>query len=486
MHTNSNRDGSLYARIPFVCLVVSLLASLLPTSLALGASPRNVLIIMADDCTYSDLPQYGGTNAVTPNLDAFAKQSLVFNNAFLCSAMCQPCRAELYSGLYPMSNGCAWNHSASHGDITSMPQHLGKAGYRVGLAGKVHVTPAKAFPFESVAGYDKSCVRNPTNAHQISPTTEFMTRSDDPFCMVVALVEPHVPWVMGDASAYPPGSLKLPPNIADTPETRRAFGAYLAEITYMDSQVGELLESLQRSGKADNTLVLFTSEQGSQFPGNKWTNYNTGVHTALIARYPGHTEPGTRTDALVQYADVLPTLMDLTGTDYDADAFDGTSFAKVLRAETDSHREYVYGVHNNVPEGPPYPIRSISDGRYHYVRNLQNENLYIEKHLMGIRGDGKLNNLYWQTWVFDSFNNEKALRLIQRYQLRPDEELFDIQADPYEMNNLIGQTGTTDIKNELSRELDRWLAEQADPGIEQDTPQTHQAAKKGNHRFRPQ
>ncbi|QEF97393.1 Choline-sulfatase [Stieleria maiorica] len=450
-----------------------------------AAAPPNVLVILADDCTYNDLPMYGGENAKTPNLDRLASQGLTFNRAFLSEAMCQPCRAELYSGLYPMRNGCAWNHSASHSDIESMPQYLGAAGYRVGLAGKVHVLPRQAFPFESVGGFDKNCVRDPTQQHQIAPAAEFMSRSDDPFCLVVALVEPHVPWVMGDASAYPPKSIKLPPNIADTPETRRAFGAYLAEITYMDSQVGQLLDTLDATGKADNTLVLFSSEQGSQYPGNKWTNYNTGVHTALIARMPGIIQPGKRTDALVQYADVLPTLMDLAGIEHEAELFDGTSFADVLRGQTDQHRQYVYGVHNNVPEGPPYPIRSISDGRYHYIRNLQNQNLYIEKHLMGIKGNGKLNNIYWQTWVFESFDNEKALRLIQRYQLRPSEELFDLENDPYEMNNLAGSSGVAAIQTKLSGQLDAWLDQQADPGIEQDTVETHRAAKQGNHRFRP-
>ncbi len=81
---------------------------------------------------------------------------------------------------------------------------------------------------------------------------------------------------MGDASAYPPDGLRLPPNIADTPVTREAFSRYLAEITYMDSQVGDILSVLESSGKTDDTLVLFTSEQGAQFPGCKWTNWDTG------------------------------------------------------------------------------------------------------------------------------------------------------------------------------------------------------------------
>ena len=112
---------------------------LLPTAKSATQAQPNVLIIMADDCTHNDLPIYGGQNAATPNIDRLASEALVFNRAYLASAMCQPCRAELYTGLYPMRNGCAWNHSASRPDVTSMPHHLKPLGYRVGLAGKVHV-----------------------------------------------------------------------------------------------------------------------------------------------------------------------------------------------------------------------------------------------------------------------------------------------------------------------------------------------------------
>ncbi|MFC1795187.1 sulfatase-like hydrolase/transferase, partial [Planctomycetota bacterium] len=150
----------------------------------------NFLIIMADDCTHNDLPVYGGQNAVTPNIDQLASEGLVFNRAYLGSAMCQPCRAELYSGLYPMRNGCAWNHSASRPNITTMPHHLGALGYRVGLAGKVHVKPDKAFAFTSVGGFDASCVRNPTRPHNLQGITRFMgDNQSQPFCLVVALVE---------------------------------------------------------------------------------------------------------------------------------------------------------------------------------------------------------------------------------------------------------------------------------------------------------
>ena len=444
----------------------------------------NFLIIMADDCTYNDLPVYGGQNAATPNIDQLASEGLVFNRAYLGSAMCQPCRAELYSGLYPMRNGCAWNHSASRPNITTMPHHLGALGYRVGLAGKVHVKPDKTFAFTKVGGFDASCVRNPTRPHNLQGITRFMAdNQSQPFCLVVALVEPHVPWVMGDASKYPPEKLKLPANMADTPRTREAFSRYLAEITYMDKQVGEILEVLEGSGRADDTFVLFTSEQGSQFPGCKWTNWDTGLHTALIARWPGRIAAGKRTDALVQYADVLPTLVNAAGGDAAKHNYDGTSFLPVLLGNEPKHRKFAYGMHNNIPEGPAYPIRTVSDGQYRYIRNLTPDEIYIEKHLMGWTGNGELNNPYWATWISNAWNNPNTYNLVKRYMHRPAEQLYNTAKDPYELKNLANDPASSDIKARLSTELDRWMKEQGDPGAPQDTHEAIQAARRGKHMY---
>jgi len=456
-----------------------------------SASPKtvkktkpNILVIMADDCTYNDLPVYGGKNASTPNIDRLAKDGLVFNKAYLGSAMCQPCRAELYTGLYPMRNGCAWNHSASRPNITSMPGHLKSLGYRVGLAGKVHVKPARVFPFEKGGGFDASCVRNPTKPHDTGDIRRFM--GDDqgrPFCLVVALVEPHVPWVMGDASEYPAKKLNLPPNIADTQRTREDFSRYLAEITYMDQQVGEILKVLDKSGQADNTLVLFTSEQGSQFPGCKWTNWDTGLHTALIASWPGKVRPGQSTNALVQYTDILPTLLDAAGGDVSAHSYDGESFLPVLLGKKSTHRKFVYGMHNNIPEGPAYPIRTISDGQYRYIRNLQPDEIYIEKHLMGWSGEGRLNNPYWATWVREAWANRHTYNLVKRYMSRPAEQLYHTAKDPYEMTNLVDDPAASGIMSRLSAELDRWMSRQGDPGAKQDTKEAIEAARRGAHMY---
>ena len=462
-------------------LLAVLVAFLVPC--ASFAAPPNVLIILADDCTFSDLPLYGGQNAKTPNLDRLAAQGLTFNRAYVSAAMCQPSRAELYTGQFPLRNGCAWNHSASRPETKSLPHHLAPAGYRTGIAGKVHVTPKDCFPFESVPGFDANAVRAPTNPHDLAGVKAFIARDrTKPFCLVIGLTEPHVPWVMGDASQYPPQKLKLPANIADTPKTRQDFAAYLAEITYMDGQVGDILAALEESGAAQDTLVLFSSEQGSQFPGNKWTCWDTGLHTALVARWPGKIAAGQRTDAIVQYADVVPTLLDLAGVK-SGHAFDGASFAAVLRGEKNMHRQFAYAAHNNIPEGPPYPVRSVTDGQWRYIRNLAPQDIYIEKHLMGLLGGSSIHNPYWPTWMATAGDNPHTYRLVKRYMIRPAEELYHTAADPAEMTNLAGQPEHAAIQKKLSAELDRWLAAQNDPGIPLDTVEAHSAAKRGQPIF---
>ena len=462
---------------------LALLMTVAPLRLSAAERP-NVLIIMADDCTYNDLPLYGGENAKTPNIDALAKRGLTFNQAYLASAMCQPCRAELFTGQYPLTNGCAWNHSASRPETKSLPHLLKPLGYRVGIAGKVHVKPAKAFPFDDVSGFDPNCVRDPTRTHELAGISDYMSaaRNDSPFCLVIALVDPHIPWVMGDASKYPAKKIKLPQNLADTPATRQHFADYLAEITYMDGQVGQILNTLEASGSANDTLVIFTSEQGAQFPGCKWTNCNTGLHTAFIAAWPGHISEDVRTDALVQYADVAPTIVELAGGQ-PSDDFNGASMTAVLRGQSDTHREFAYGIHNNLPEGPRYPIRSVTDGKYRYIRNLLPDELYIEKHLMG---GGKLNNPYWATWVgADPIKQPEVYERVKRYMRRPAEQLYLTAQDPFEMTDLANSADNVSTQKRLSDALDTWMHAQADPGAAVDTVEALKASRKGKHLHGP-
>jgi N-sulfoglucosamine sulfohydrolase len=439
-----------------------------------GVGMPNVLIVIADDATYNDLPLWGGENVSMPHLDRLASEGLVFDQAYLTISMCQPCRTEMYTGLYPVRNGACWNHSAARPGTRSVCHYLGDLGYRVGIAGKTHVTPKSSFPFEMVDGFERGCV-SPTAKYECSQIQEFMGRdADQPFCLVVGLVVPHVVWTVGDPSHFDPKTLELPPNLADLPQTREDFAKYLAEIEYLDMQIGKILETLDNTGRSDETLVLFTSEQGAQFPGCKWTNWDTGVHTGFVARWPGKIAPGKRTDAMIQYADVLPTLIEAAGGTVNASDFDGSSFLPVLLGEKDAHRQYAYAMHNNVPEGPPYPIRSVRDGEFRYIRNLTPEATYIERHIMGVDA----HNPYWAKWMYMSGENEQAYQLIHRYMHRPAEHLYHTSEDPYEMTNLADDPRFAQVKARLSAELDRWMESQDDPGVALDTKEALQAVRR--------
>ncbi len=457
-------------------LIITLVLGFDPEAKENTKQPPNILIIIADDCTYSDLPLYGGVNVKTPEIDKLASQGMTFNKAYVSMSMCVPCRAELYTGMYPVTNGVCWNHSIARTGLKSIVHYLGEKGYRTGIAGKVHARPKEVFPFEMVDGVERNCVSETAN-YDAEKLREFIVQDKkQPFCLVTALVVPHTPWTVGDPSHFNPGELKIPPYLADTKDTRREFANYLAEIEVLDQQVGATLNLLKQEGIEDNTIVIFTSEQGAQFPGCKWTNWDAGVHTGFIVRWSGKVKAGSQTNALIQYADVLPTLLDAVGGKSN-DNFDGSSFLPVLKGKKNIHRDFAYFMHNNVPEGPGYPIRSVADGEYHYIRNLTPDKLYIEKHLMGRMAL----NQYWPSWIFESTNNPKTLELVTRYMKRPSEELYNIKNDPNELENLIESPEMQSIKIKLSGELDKWMEQQGDPGAEIDSFKELNKARKGNH-----
>ena len=429
----------------------------------------NFLVVIADDCTFSELPPMGGRNVATPNLDRLAGEGMLFRRAYVGMSMCVPCRTEMYTGFYPARSGVCWNHSHAKPGTRSIVHRLGELGYRTGIAGKVHVTPKDSFPFEMVEGFERNCVA-PTAAGDCAGLRAFMARDPkQPFCLVVGLVVPHAPWTVGDASRFDRATLALPPNFVDTKETRDSYARYLAEIEVMDRQLGDILTTLAETGQAGRTLVLFTSEQGGQWPGCKWTNWEQGLRTAMVVRWPGRVAPAARTDALVQYADVLPTFLEAAGADPLPMKLDGRSFLPVLLGKAATHREFACAMHNNTPEGPPYPIRSVTDGRWRFIRNLSPERLYIEKHVMGATAD----NPYWLSWVWASEANPRAYDLVERYLRRPAEELYDTEQDPYEMKNLADDAQAAQVRATLSAALDRWMKEQDDPGAAVDTREAY-------------
>lgn len=452
----------------FISLIVSLVI-LTPDSCYSSEKNRdiqpNILFIMADDCSYNEIGCLGGLNAKTPNIDRLAEEGLLFNRAYVGMAMCAPCRQELYTGLYPLESGCAWNHAKSKPGTKSIFHYLTDLGYRVGISGKKHVTPKEVFPYINVPGFEARCVKADEKIEDCSSIKVFMEQDNQQaFCLFVCSTSPHAPWTLGDPSAYPPDEIKIPVSLGDTPEVREAYSRYLAEITYFDRQVGEILKTLEETGKAENTLIMLSTEQGWQFSGGKWTNWNQGVHTGIIAKWPGKIKARSKTDALIQFADITPTFIDIAGGEK-ISTISGTSFLGVLLHKKEEHREYVYCMHNNVPEGNPYPIRSIISKDYHYIQNLLPESAYFEKHLeKGAHGES-----WWQSWKNAAEINIREELLVNRFYKRPHEELYSVTNDQHQFKNIAGNQNLANEKARLKTELKKWMDSQKDPGIPVDT-----------------
>ncbi|MCF7816679.1 MAG: sulfatase [Kiritimatiellales bacterium] len=447
------------------------LAGAVACTAAFGAQKPNLLIIIADDLTHTEIGCYGGQNVKTPNIDRLATEGMRFTHAYVAMSMCTPSRTELYTGLYPMSSGVLWNHSVAKPGTKSICHYLGDQGYRVGLTGKTHIRPPKTFPFVKVPGFEPNCVAL-TADYTCDGIKDFMgSNPEQPFCLVVASTHSHMPWTCGDPDQFDRAAIKLPPNFADTPEMRVDFAKYLAEIALFDQQVGDVLRTLEETGQADNTLVLLTSEQGAQFPFNKWTCWEQGMHTAMMVRWPGKVKPGTETDALVQYADVAPTFIAAAGGDASKYNLDGIGFLDVLLGQSQGHRKYVYGLHNNVPEGPPYPIRTIRSKDFRYIWNLTPDAEYSEKHMEHPVEDTH----WWASWKKANDTDAHALEMYNRYRHRPEEQLYKSNEDPYEMTDLAGNPEYAAVKTELRAELDKWMTQQGDPGAVLDSEEMQTA-----------
>ena len=417
---------------------------------AFAQAKPNFVIIMADDCTFTDLEIHGG-QAKTPNLKALCSEGMTFQRCFQAAPMCSPTRHNLYTGLYPVKSGAWPNHTQAYPEVRSIAHHLQKAGYRTHLSGKRHIGPEEVFPFEYSG-------RNNPDIAAISKFFGECAEGKKPFLLIAASNEPHAPWNKGDSSAYPPKEIQLSPIQVDTPATRKALAAYFAEITYFDSQIGEVIEALSKHGLEKNTMVIVLSEQGYQLPFAKWTCYDKGVRSACVVRWPAKVAPASKSEAMVEYVDIVPTLLDAAGVTA-PEGLDGHSFLPVLTGKKDSHKDYVFSLQTSkgIHSGPVhYGIRSVRGERYRYVRNLS--------------PDVTFRNIASGTEPFLSWiekakaGDALARELTHDYLHRPAEELYDCVKDPFNRHNLIDDPGLATVLNELRGQLDAWMKSQGDKG----------------------
>ena len=416
-----------------------------------AAKQPNILIVIADDLNKDSVGVYGNKDVKTPNIDRLASQGMRFNMAYTSTAMCAPTRQQMYTGLYPVRSGAYPNHSKVKPGTKSLVHYLKALGYRVGLSGKRHFGPPSSFPFEQVSRkVDAKAIR------------EFVARDEkQPFCLLVTSNSPHVPWSAGDASQYDPGKLTIPPYWVDTPEMRESLTRYYAEITDLDREVGECMKILRETKQEDNTAMIFTTEQGAQYPGCKWTCYENGLNVGFIVRWPGQVKPGSVSDAMIHYVDVAPTLVEMAGGEA-IKGLDGRTFLGVLRGKTKRHNSVTYGVHTqmNAIGSPPtgYAVRSIRAGKWKYIMNLNHKVTFKN----ALTQNDKEN--YWASWVRTAKTDPKAARLVKRYLNRPAEQLYDLSKDPHELNNLAGREKQAKVKARLKQQLQDWMTSQGDLG----------------------
>ncbi len=454
----------------------------------------NILVFIGDDMTWNDCEPYGSKVVKTPNIQKLANEGVSFDNMFTSTAMCAPTRQQLMTGLYPVRSGAYPNHSEVYDGVKSFVHHFEELGYEVALIGKKHYGPPDSFPINYLGGlqHDTGFGGKDIDLSNIKPVIS----GDKPFFLIIAQNQPHSPWNRGNSDDYKEEDLIIPDYMVDTPITRKELSSYYAEITYMDSLLGKTLEYINEVNKTKNTISIFTSEQGFSFPFGKWTCYDLGLKTAFIAKWPGKIKPNTRNNATTQYVDIIPTLLDAIGEDPSKinvgisdsngnNGFDGKSFFDSMMGKTDKHRNFSYGVQTTrgVINGPEsYPIRSIRSEKYKYIQNLSHNQLFYN--VVTAKDTARKGYLIYKSWL-EYAKNEEELNWVKHYKKRPFEELYDLENDPFEKNNIADQPKYFGIKNDLEIKLKVWMEQQGDLGIETEMKAVSRQNREGKGEWLP-
>ena len=418
-------------------------------SLGLNGDGRpNLVVFLSDDMGRAESSVYGSNEVATPTMDMLAAKGMVFDDAYVASPSCCPNRFSLQTGLMPARHGAHPNHSQVKPGTKFLLPSLKAEGYTIASFGKV------AHGRKEVPGADflsPAPVEMSKNVDRWFADTEI----EGPVCLLVGDRRPHVAW--SKESIYDPEQIELPSYLVDTPETRDHWARYLTDITGMDEEMGRIYAIAQREFGND-FLFLFTSDHGGQWPRGKWNLYETGTRIPMIAAWEGCIAPGQRTSAQVSWVDIIPTLMDAAGVSVPSD-IDGLSFLDVLEGRARSHRDRIFTTHTGDGAMNIFPIRAVRIGKYKYIHNLT-PNAYFTNHSDRLRKDGA--GAFWDSWDMAAKKNPKAAALIRSYYTREEFELFDLEADPMEYDNLARNPEYRDLMDRLRRELAAWTESQGD------------------------
>lgn len=433
----------------------------------LAARP-NVLLIVSED----NSPQfgcYGDQTVPTPNVDKLAAEGVRFTNAYVTQAVCSPSRSTIYTGLYPHQNGqigLATHRFTMSRQWPTLPTLLKAAGYRTGMMGKLHVLPEEAFPFDF--RYDDRTVIS-FNSRDVKKTAEIASEfmnGTQPFFLMVNFSDAHLPFLRQSAG-LPEKPLngedvRVPAGVGiDTPRLREHAANYYNCMSRLDLGIGMLLDALDASGHAKNTLVIYLSDHGMQFARGKVTSYELGLRVPLVVRWPGHATHGTVRDDLVSTIDLVPTICAVTGATAPAN-LPGMSFEPLLGTKQAPWREYLcaeWNVSHAHPVGILCPQRTIRDRRYKLIVNL----------LANLPNPAE--HYYTQQVIVQTGANQAEIdaapaavqAAYRTWRTSPPVELYDLKNDPHEFENLAGRANVAEVQSRLLKELEAWREATDDP-----------------------
>jgi N-sulfoglucosamine sulfohydrolase len=452
--------------------VSSLVLALSVSASVATADKPNVLLIISED----NGPQfgcYGDRTVPTPHVNRLAAGGVRFANAYVTQAVCSPSRASIYTGLYPHQNGqigLATHRFTTVGDPPNLPRLMRAAGYRTGLIGKLHVLPEEAYPYH-FRWADPEVV---SFAHRDVKRTaevagEFMSSTDGPFCLTVCFADAHLPFIPQDfglpASPLTAGSpeLRMWPDVGvATPRMLGHLANYYNCMSRLDTGIGYLLDEVEKSGRADDTIVFYVGDHGPQFARGKVTSYELGLRVPLIVRDPrSNSSPAVR-DELISTVDLLPTILDAAGVLHSL-RFAGRSFFPLLRGPVSEWRRYLFAEWNtsHTGSGPLlfFPQRTVRDERYKLILNVTSgprnpcEEYYTTQVLVETGPT--------QEEIDAAPQSVRAMYATWRES--PPIELYDLQEDPHELVNLAERGDLAPVRERLSAELQKWREETNDP-----------------------
>lgn len=430
-----------------------------------GKSKPNILLMVSED-NGLQLSCYGDKYISTPNLDALADSGVRFENAYVTQAGCSPSRASIFTGLYPHNNGQIG--LATHGlgmykdDTPNLTTYLQSAGYRTGIIGKIHVRPKSAFSFDFKA-YPKSNFNNRPVKDFAKTAGEFFRASDAPFLMWISFPDAHKPFL--DQQHGVPTKVLGPDDVETLPmvgvstaQTLQTTANYYNCMQRLDVGVGLVLKELADSGKKDNTIIIYLSDHGPDFPRAKKTIREGGSRVPIIMSWQGHLPQGRVESRLVSSLDILPTILEATGINQHQNNLDGRSLMPLFNKKSARWREYLFTEFTLHWPETYYPGRAVRDSRYKLVHNLlpDRKNPVYDIYLIKQRPE---------TFTPEELKN-KPKQVQEAYNIfrqPPEFELYDLRNDPWEFYNLAEDPRYAEQLIRLKKRLAQWQEETNDP-----------------------